>query len=180
MALAALLQMPIPEGTYDQACRSGYARQEIFEGEEATYVERNFADSVCTDLSLEVRSRGRLSYGPALERPAGASAIDFQFLRVSLVPKKAWVADLYRARNLCGLSSWRVNEETEITGRSCDFYDLGRYAPVPEAGSVRYGIYRVEKDGSLYLGQLQPERDGSSPERRPRVFDPVPYQRRLN
>jgi len=165
----------IVDGTYEQACRAGYARQEIFAGENAIYVEKNFADGGCKNLSLEIRSYGRVVYSGALEFPRGASAIDFSFLKVTLVPAQEWVADLYRKRNLCGVSNWRVGEETEITGRSCDFFGLGRFAQVPEAGEPRFGIYAQEANGTLYLGQLHPERDGKTPERRPRNFDPYPY-----
>lgn len=176
LALAALAV--IPDGQYEQGCQAGYRRAEIIAGENAVYVEKNFADPFCRELSLEIRSYGLLTYGEAVPRPAGAAAIDFLFQRVTLTPKQEWVARLYRDRRLCGLSEWSVGQETEITGRSCDFFGVGRFSPVPEGGAVRYGVYRQEQNGNLYMGKLRPERDGLTPERRPQELDPFPYERR--
>lgn len=177
----ALLASPsfaaIPDGTYRQGCQAGYQREEVFTGEYATYVEKNYADTQCRELSLEIRSYGQLTYGDAVTLPPGASAIDFEFVRVGLVPKQEWVAALYRERKLCGRAEWALNEETDITGRACDFYGVGRFAQVPESGSVRFGVYLLEKDGLLYFGKLRPERDGGAPERRPQELDPFPYMR---
>lgn len=176
IALLALLAT-IPDGRYVQACQDGYHREEIFAADEAVYVERNFADSACASLSLEVRSYGRVEYVGQLEKPADANGIDFEFTRVTLTPKTQWVADLYRERTVCGIDSWALDREEEITGRFCDFYGLGRFSAVPQAGDHRYGIYRLDKEGSVYFGRLEPWSDGTSPERRPRAWDPAPYRR---
>ncbi|RZA08411.1 MAG: hypothetical protein EOP11_04945 [Proteobacteria bacterium] len=177
-SFSAPLNEAIPDGRYEQSCERGYRRGEIFAGEEAIYAEKNFADLGCETISLEILSYGRVSYGPALEKPKGAAAIDFQFTKVTLVPRQTWVAKLYQERKLCGTANWELDKETEITGAACDFYGLGRFTAVPEAGDERYGIYRVERGRELYFGKLRPGRDGTKPELRPRDFDPNPYLRR--
>lgn len=159
-------------GLFAQDCANGFRRSQDFRGDQVTYSEENFFDSACEEPSVSSRSYGSYSLGG----PVGdAREIDFVFAKVTLEPKSEAVASAYRARLLCGRSDWEEGRETEITGQACDFLNNGGYFNIPAAGDIRYGIVK-EEENSLRFGRLSPEFNGSSPERRPRFLDPVPYR----
>jgi hypothetical protein len=163
-------------GLFTQDCASGFRRSQDFRGDRVIYSEENFFDPACAEPSVASRSYGSYSLGG----PAGeAREIDFVFERVTLEPKTEAVAASYRARALCGITGWEKDRETEITGLACDFLGNGGNFSVPAAGDIRYGIVREEERG-LRFGRLSPEFNGSSPERRPRFLDPVPYLRKAD
>ena len=164
------------DGVWRQDCRAGYSREEAFAGAHAAYTERNFRDSACSSLSVETISRGSISLGELVLEPSGARALDFSFESVSLRPIDEKVATLWRERGVCGFRDWRAGVEKEVTGRYCDFFGLGSVVRVPSPGDRKFGIV-VPGEGAIFLGRLSPERDGSTPERRPRELDSEPYRK---
>jgi hypothetical protein len=161
-------------GTWAQPCLNGYFRTEIFLGNSATYVERNFWDSACTEPSVVTTSRGEIDLGDAVSAPAGALALDFTFASVTLKPVTEAVASAWRERTVCGIADWHFNEEREVTGRNCDFSGQGTLTRVPGIGDRRFGVVKLGSN-QISFGRLSPGRDGSEPDRRPVVLDPVPY-----
>jgi hypothetical protein len=163
-------------GLFAQDCTNGFRRSQEFRGNQVVYAEQNFFDSACEEPSVTTRSYGTYVLG------AGAGSgreIDFTFSKVTLTPKTGGVAEAYRLRALCGRADWAANEEAEISGRRCDFLDNGVGFRVPAMGDRRYGIVK-EGEGALWFGRLSPESDGSTPARRPRFLDPLPYLRQVD
>ena len=164
------------DGAWRQPCRAGYQREEQIAGSHAVLAETNFRDSACTQPSLRIESRGLLFPGGNVILPIGAHELDFVFVGVRLTPLDQAAAAYYESMQLCGLRGWKVNEPQEIGGLFCDFYGLDLPVRVPEAGLRKFGVVKLEGD-SLYLGRLSPERDASSPDKRPLELDPEPYRR---
>lgn len=163
------------DGRWRQGCAGGYRREELFRGGLAAYSERNFWDEGCRSPAVEAVSRGWIALGGLVSAPREARAIDFTFEAVSVRPLDPRAAAAYRARRVCGIRDWAEGEERDVTGLSCDFAGLGSVIRVPARGERRFGVVRAE-GGLLYLGRLSPERDGTSPARRPRELDPSPYR----
>jgi hypothetical protein len=161
-------------GTWAQPCQSGYFRTEIFLGNSATYVERNFSDGACTEPSVVTTSRGEIDLGGAVNTPAGALALDFTFTSVSLKPVTDGAAKVWRERRVCGVSDWRAGEERDVTGLECDFAGQGTFTRVPQWGDRRFGVVELGSN-EISFGRLSPIRDGANPDRRPLELDPVPY-----
>lgn len=169
IALAA----PELDGVWRQDCRGAHQREEFFQGESATFTERNFSDLICSRAAIESISRGTIVLGDFL--PNGARQIDFVFTSVHMKPSTEQIAEHYRTRRICGYRDWAVGVEREVTGRECDFFGLGSVVRVPAAGSRKFGIVKIEAE-ALYFGELSLDRDGSTPEKRPLVLDLRPYK----
>jgi len=165
------------DGLWRQDCFRGYQREEWIEGNKAAYSETNFRDLACTSPALNIVSRGELVEGGFVLKPLGARELDFIFSSVSLIPLDQGAADFYESISLCGLNGWKVKEEKEITGLSCEFFGEGSRFQIPKAGTRKFGIFRRGGDRELYFGKLSPARDASSPLKRPVEFDPLPYLR---
>ncbi len=164
------------KGHWLQDCAGRYQKEELFEGDRATYTEHNFRGTGCSGKVLEMISRGTLVPGSAIDGLEGVNELDFVFESVTFIPIDEATADFYEKSALCGLTGWRVGEPKVITGLVCEFFGQGLKIQVPAAGVRKYGIAKVTAN-ELYLGLLSPERDASSPERRPRELDPLPYRR---
>lgn len=177
MLLSVLLSLLALDGDWRQECRNGLRREEHFRADMVEFIERNFRERACQNPAVESISRGTISLGPQVEIPSGASAIDFTFSSVSLRPLDEAAALSWNLRSMCGIQSWRMGEELEVSGKECDFLGLGKPIKVPSSGDKKFGVFLLHEN-SLFLGRLSPERDGSSSERRPLELDPVPYQRR--
>lgn len=170
-ALAAVLSF---SGIYEQDCSRGFGRAQEFSGGSVVYVETNYRDSGCEQPSLRVRNYG--NYTVEKSRPGAIREMDFFFSAVTLTPLDASVAEFYREKKICGRDDWALGEESDITGRDCEFFP-GNVLRVPHAGEARYGIVK-EEGTDLYFGALTPERNALDPGRRPLSLDPRPYRRR--
>lgn len=165
------------DGLWRQDCRNGYQKEERISGGRVEFAETNFRDGFCGRPAVRILSRGALLGGPAVAQPESAEELDFIFSSVSLVPLDEGAALFYDSIRLCGLSGWRVGEEKEITGLFCSFFgEEGGLFVVPAKGTRKYGIV---KRGPLeiFFGRLSPERDGSTPFRRPLELEEMAFRR---
>ncbi len=170
---ASLAMAGALDGVWRQDCARGYQREEVFAGEQGTFTERNFSDLGCHSVKVETISRGLITLGADL--PDGTREIDFVFSSVHIKPRNEETAAHYRRRRICGYRDWAADEEREVTGRDCDFFGLGSVIRVPGAGVKKFGIVKITPN-ELYFGDLSPERDGSSPSKRPSTLDLRPYR----
>jgi len=171
--LLALAQL---SGEYLQDCRAGGIRSEAFSGDLVVFTERYHREVACLNLNVTIRSYGSYLVGAEVAEPAGASEIDFRFLKVTVSPAGGEIAADYRARRVCGSGDWKEGGETEVTGLSCEFTP-GFPLRVPAAGEARFGIVKVG-EGWLQMGAISPGRDAMAPDRRPLALDPLPYKRK--
>lgn len=181
LPLLALLASPAfagphIDGLWRRDCQHGLVREERIVGEHAALTETNFRDSSCSRPSVSIESRGVLFPGPRVILPIGAEELDFVFVGVRLTPLDTEAAAYYEREKMCGLSGWKVKEAKEIAGLLCELWGRGHPVPVPRPGLRKYGVVKTTSD-ELYFGRLSPERDGSTPERRPLELDPSPYRR---
>ena len=176
MLLNLILSLVSLQGSWQQDCQRGLVREEHFQDSSVKFVERNFWDSACQSSAAEAISHGTILLGDPVEKPAGASAIDFTFSSVFLKPLDERAASSWNARAVCGIRSWQSGEEMEVTGKECDFLGLGKAVRVPSSGDKKFGVISLTEEG-LFFGRLSPQRDASSPDRRPLELDPRPYRR---
>ncbi len=176
LAASPALASPSLDGVWRQDCQRSYQREERISGSHATFVETNFRDRSCTHPSVKVESRGLLFLGRNVIFPIGASELDFLFVGVRLTPLDAEAAAFYESIQLCGLKGWNTGEAKEIGSLLCDFFGQKITFGVPAPGTRKFGVVRALAE-ELYFGRLSPERDGSTPERRPLELDPSPYRR---
>lgn len=163
------------EGKWRQDCSNSTMREEFFSGEEAIFSENSFFDALCSEPSFVFISKGKIRMGEKVVIPTDAREIDFTFESVSLLVLSAKHIARFNNEKMCGISHWVLGEKTDITGRVCSIF--GGPTKAPERGSMRYGIYKVEKDSFLFFGKLTPEFDAKSPDKRPRVYDPFVYRK---
>lgn len=161
-------------GLWLQDCRGGHQRRQLFTRELSVYSEMSFADAACSEPLLELVSEGDPLVGGLAEGSSGALEIDLSIERITAVPHAESVAAAFRARAVCGISTWEVGREQEVTGLPCDFSSLGHPLRMPGRAERRFGLVRREDD-RLYFGRLSPARDGTGPGRRPLELDPAPY-----
>lgn len=72
--------------------------------------------------------------------------------------------------SLCGITNWKLSEEREIAGLSC-------VTDLPAAGQPFYSLFQVQNANRLFIGKVDPVRDGSSPEKRPTELESEAYSR---
>ena len=78
------------------------------------------------------------------------------------------VASALRMISYCGISSWQVNNETDVTAKNCDgFIQLAR-------GEIFYQILQLQNN-VLNFGLIDENRDGRSVQTRPVQFDQADY-----
>lgn len=164
------------DGLWRQDCRAGYQKEERIQGSQVAFTERSFRDHACERPAIEIISRGALIWGALVARPRNASELDFVFSSVSLIPRDRDAAAYYEALKLCGLSGWRVGEEKEITGLVCSFFGEGSQFFIPLKGTRKFGIVKAGAE-EIFFGRLSPERDGSSPLKRPLELEERAFRR---
>lgn len=182
------------QGTWMQPCHQSMVRKEIFQHSAVRFVETKYIDDQCQSGFLEFSSEGHfvvvdesmetqkfhfpsdprleLTLNPALDPPG--HFMDFTFHRVTLRPLSKAAVDWMNEQKFCGLANWKKEKSQNVSGKICQF--SGGQVRVPAEKEMRYGIFRVEQD-FLFLGRLSPEADGSSSEKRPNSWDPIPYQK---
>lgn len=173
-------------------------RQEIFHQSSVRFVETKFLDENCEQGFLEFSSDGQFTVGKVeslepletsefSEAPEPVEAqksfeqldppghsMDFTFQSVRLRPLSEAALQWMNQQSFCGKTHWRLMEFQNVSGQKCEF--PGGNIRVPAEGEKRYGIFRIEEN-LLYLGRLSPEADGTSPEKRPKTWDSMPYQK---
>lgn len=155
-------------GTWQQDCRNRVVRTEEFTIGDVVYQENFFADDSCTTALLQFRVSGPF-------RIVGTD-IDFRSNIYEAIAMSADVARSFNARRVCGWSDWREGQVRDVSSRACDFFNWGSPMQVPPAGSWRFGKWKLE-NGFLYFGLLTPERDGTTPARRPTTWNPSFYRK---
>ncbi len=184
-----LLLVQLLQGTWVQPCQQSMVRKEIFHESSVRFVETKFLDENCEQGFLEFSSDGQfmvrkleslepseISVAPeSIEQldPPGHS-MDFTFQSVRLRPLSEAALQWMNQQSFCGKTQWRLMEFQNVSGQKCEF--PGGNIRVPAEGEKRYGIFRIEEE-LLYLGRLSPEADGTSPEKRPKTWDSLPYQK---
>lgn len=73
------------------------------------------------------------------------------------------------AANLCGFNDWQINTDKDVTGRNCIF-------ALPKAGEAFYQIFRASPT-ELFVGKLDDQKNGTTPETRPNELEQTPYTR---
>lgn len=165
------------EGEFVQPCRGGAERSEIFQRDSVIYVEKSFEDLLCDQPSLTLRNYGSFALGSPVVEPVGAREIDFRFAKITVTLHQEDATRYYREQKMCGIEEWQVGQEIEVTGKVCEFFGKNSPVKVPSEGDERFGIIGLFED-EIYLGALSRSRDGMQPDRRPQLFDPLPYRRK--
>lgn len=164
------------DGLWRQDCRRGYQKEEMISGSFAEFTERNFRDVLCTQPALALISRGQLITGATVAQPRSAHELDFVFSTVSVMPLDQAAAAFYEDIQLCGLRGWRIGQEKEITGMICSFFGGNSFFVVPAKGTRKFGIVK-KGEGEIFFGRLSPDRDGSSPLKRPIALEESAFRR---
>lgn len=163
-------QEPLLEGLWSQDCLRQASRHEYFQDTQVTLTERYFRDTHCTKEALTFESLGEFN--------AQDGKIDFAFHKISIAVQDLHSMLDFNSRKVCGIDTWDRGVAQEVTGLYCEIYGTGLGIQVPPAGQKRYGIYKIEGD-LLFFGKLSPEKDASSPEKRPIEFDGRFFRRSL-
>lgn len=159
------------QGLWAQPCTNGTLRTERFSGSMVILNENFFSDRDCRKPAAVFINEGIF----VLPQPG---FIDFQFTSVRLRLLTEVAINDFNKRRVCGLDSWKLGEEKDVTGRSCEMFVIGFPQRIPTAGEMRYGIYRLDKNlGQLAFGKLSKERNATTPDKRPEEFDPRYYQK---
>jgi hypothetical protein len=159
------------QGRWAQPCANGSLRTEFFEGSHVTLNEMYFSDKDCRQPSAVFSNRG-------LFQLPQSGHIDFQFEAVTLRLLTEVAVNDFNKRMVCGIDSWQVGQEKDVTGRSCEIFVIGLPHRIPTAGEMRYGIYHLDQAlARLAFGKLSKEKNATTPDKRPEVLDPRYYQK---
>ena len=166
IALSILIHLMIPQslaqspldGLWKQDCRSNTIRTESFAGPSVTLEENYFTDAACTKPIMQFKNTG--TYIVINEQ------MDFRFVSVSTTLQMDAMVDDFNRRQVCGFTDWKINEEKELAGLICRFFNEATNTQVPKTDDMRYGIYKIKAD-YLFLGQLTPTKNALTPEARP-------------
>ncbi len=156
------------DGTWKKICVNGVARTEEIAGDSATLHEDFYSDRFCQKEAMFRISSAGTFVVPETEK------IDFTFANVFVTPLGEETTADYNARGVCGIQEWETMKPKAVSSLKCALFGAGFSVKMPSPGKMVFGIWRVEGD-KLFLGELSNEQDGSAPEKRPRVFDSVPY-----
>lgn len=158
------------EGEWRRPCENGVLRSELFAGAQVRFSERFHGDRACAHAMFELLMDGSFA--------TRSGEMDFLSTHSWARPLDQGLARRWSEQAVCGRSDWAAGVALEVTALSCDFFLLGTPMRVPPQGLARYGIWKIEDD-RLYFGLVTRELDASSPERRPREWDPRFYLRTL-
>ena len=155
-------QTPL-EGSWVQSCQNNTLRRETFSGNDVILSENYFAQADCTQPILTFQSEGT-------HQEAGAQDMDFRFSAVKITLQMEVMVSDYNTRQVCGFLDWKLNQEREITGLSCNLFAASSPSPIPKKDDRRFGIYKIEGD-HLFFGQLNQVKNALTPEARPTDWD---------
>lgn len=158
----AFAQDPLLEGLWRQDCLHQAIRQEHFQNSHVSLTESFYRDATCTQLALSFESHGDFQ--------TQGKEIDFAFHKIFITVHDFSALLDFHTRKVCGIANWEQGIPQEVTGRYCEIYGNELGIQIPPAGQKRYGIYQIQKD-LLFFGRLTPEKDATSPNKRPREFD---------
>jgi hypothetical protein len=162
------------QGTWQKPCYQQVLKKEVFQENTVSLVETNFMDQSCESPRLETISEGVFSIGERVFLSPEGNEMDFHFVKVKMRPLNFEMLSWMKEQSFCGISDWELGVFQEITGRICKF-PFGEIA-VPKAGEQRFGIFRLEEN-HLFFGELDPVKNGKSPESRPNRWDEIPFKK---
>lgn len=156
------------EGRWLQACQNQTARIEHFHNKTVTLTEAFYYDGNCLNPMMTIKNEGEFLLGDG--------TIDFKFQQITLTANNAMIVDDFNSRAVCGFSDWQIDQGKVITGLQCALVAGTKPIQVSDAGSQRFGIFKIEGD-LLYFGRLEKDHDALSPETRPITLDPRFYKK---
>lgn len=169
IALPFWAEATIPEGLWVSACNGGLLKtQTIDSAFHSKTTEQFHQDRSCQRLSFEFITRGELSFSQDQN-------IDFTYSEIQLVLYINEVVQDFNERQVCGFTNWKTGKAQIITGLACTLFNANKPTRIPNAGDMKYGIYKIENE-HLFFGKLTQEKDGSSSERRPLEYDGQFYE----
>lgn len=162
------------QGSWAMKCDRGLHKQHQFNGNQSITTEFFHQDQECLKESFRFKTTGL--YELSLENP---DWMNFKYQQIELtVFVSAVVAD-FNDRVVCGLTNWKVGEPQVITGLPCALFNYNKPTQIPKAGEQKFGIYKIENN-KLFFGQLTKETDGSTEQKRPKMFSPEAFEKELN
>lgn len=162
------------EGVWSNVCsdHNTESSYEIvtFYGTSFTSIEYNHSGAGCvaSNIDTEFKYEGSISIGDEITtatNPETAKEVDVTLSRITATPKNQTTADFLNDKSMCGINSWALNVETDITGKTCDTDTM------PSAGTVIYDIFAISGGTTLYFGDDSPPYTGDSAASRPIDLD---------
>ena len=181
------------EGTWTQSCGTDDPETEenknydiavdVISGNNISSTWDMFTDNECKNKYLSIRGKATFIIGDLLESPSGAKGIDYQPTEIYMTALDSGVVSHFNgegegATKLCG-GGWVLGQERKLTNENCkDSPDFNKVE------NKSYGIYKIEGnqqfggDGDIdNNGEDEPETDGTSAAKRPKVLDTRPSKK---
>ncbi len=156
------------EGVWLRPCHTQSLQVQEFSGELSSLTELFFEDASCSSPFLAFFNDGTVQ--------TNQNEMNFKFQKVFIKLYADNLVQDFNQRAVCGIKDWKKSSLQEITGLSCALFQNRKSIQVPRAGDMRYGIWKIE-NSLLYFGQLTPEKNGLTPEKRPNTWDPRSYKK---
>ena len=139
-------QLGAPVGVWKSSCYSlGGGNYSILriEIQNAVFLTTNThfssADCAATSQTTEVVYNTTIrKIGEVVETLEGAGKIDIELVSVTEKPLSPDLVAKYNSTNECGVSNWKLNEATNLTGRKCG---TGTLDP---KGTLYFDIYKAD------------------------------------
>lgn len=149
-------------GVWLRPCEAGNIQVQTFQGPINSTQDIFFTDRNCQSPMMAFLNGGDVKIR--------SGEIDYYFKQVSVVLYSQTMVSDYNQRAVCGITYWRLNSPRDVTGLQCAFFQPHKKVQVPRAGDARFGIWKIE-NGQLNFGLLDRESPGTSPDKRPVLWD---------
>ena len=164
------------QGTWSQACTRGTGVSNtasktvyVISGATATATQTAYNEAAtCTTEGLVSTWSGTMAAAGDATTPTGAKKYNFTWATVSQTPKIASYVTAFNTLGLCGITTWALNTETSILGKTCG------NTTFQSAGDISYDIYKITGT-SLSLGKTDATNTGKTDALRPIALDTVVY-----
>lgn len=169
------VQNKIPAGVWKKTCSEGLSKIQYIseDGLSSEMTEKFHQDRNCDQLSFEFITRGKLDY-PSMTNTT--NWLDFTYTEIQLVLYRIEIVNDFNERQVCSLNNWEIGKPQTITGLQCALFNITKPTQIPQAGVTKYGIFKIEND-MLFYGQLTLENDSSTPDKRPKHYEPHGYKK---
>jgi len=147
-------------GTWTQECTTKVDRIYVYGGSNVTQTADIFEDSTCTTASFKLVRNSNYTIGTDVSGLEGAKKIDYTLVSTKLTPTSATSAGGFTTIKYCGLSTWTINVEVDISGRTCN-------GITETVGKINYDIFKITDGKTVQFGLNDATKTGEAEATRP-------------
>lgn len=167
--------VPELQGTWAKPCASagtegGFSRNSI--SVQANNIQLQtlvFQNSPTCEGTADLDARAQFTFTVPSFASGQINAIDLIHQQLLAKFNTTQAVAFANVSAFCGFTDWQVGVDKNVAGRNC-------IANIPAAGQPFYQIFQVNPS-QLFVGQIDSQTNGQTPETRPTKLESTPYNR---